>query len=220
MGAAVYPDAGVAASHRASGAQNPWLAQWEKVPASQCSDVSGMEVRVRDAFTSVRLLPSGWAVRDATERKRRETANYVLSLDSREGAANQSRSSSNQSRVIAAPTNHVPLGGCLVCLCKVMQVGSATSLGPAPLFRRRPRPLQLSLPNCLDPPILRTEQPITQYKMTSVHAQFPPLNARLIKDTVCLFDVDGTLTPARRVAPPSPVLRAPQTRRQRGNKIS
>lgn len=56
--------------------------------------------------------------------------------------------------------------------------------------------------------------------MTSVHAQFPPLNARPIKDTVCLFDVDGTLTPARQVAPLSPVLRAPRTRRQQSSKIS
>lgn len=27
---------------------------------------------------------------------------------------------------------------------------------------------------------------------------FPPLEARPIKNTICLFDVDGTLTPARR----------------------
>lgn len=30
-------------------------------------------------------------------------------------------------------------------------------------------------------------------------ALYPPLNERPIKDTVVLFDVDGTLTPARRV---------------------
>ena len=28
----------------------------------------------------------------------------------------------------------------------------------------------------------------------------PPLNKRPVKNTVCLFDVDGTLTPARRVS--------------------
>ena len=31
------------------------------------------------------------------------------------------------------------------------------------------------------------------------HEQFPPLNERPIKNTVVLFDVDGTLTPARKV---------------------
>jgi phosphomannomutase len=41
---------------------------------------------------------------------------------------------------------------------------------------------------------------------TSVHSQFPPLNDRPIKNTICLFDVDGTLTPARRVGAP-PFLR-------------
>ena len=35
---------------------------------------------------------------------------------------------------------------------------------------------------------------------TSVHAQYPPLNERPVKDTIVLFDVDGTLTPARRVS--------------------
>lgn len=28
---------------------------------------------------------------------------------------------------------------------------------------------------------------------------FPPLEDRPVKDTICLFDVDGTLTPARQV---------------------
>lgn len=37
---------------------------------------------------------------------------------------------------------------------------------------------------------------------TSVHDQYPPLNDRPIKNTVCLFDVDGTLTPARRTVSP------------------
>jgi hypothetical protein len=39
--------------------------------------------------------------------------------------------------------------------------------------------------------------------MASVHAQYPPVNDRPVKDTICLFDVDGTLTPARRVRPAS-----------------
>jgi phosphomannomutase len=30
-------------------------------------------------------------------------------------------------------------------------------------------------------------------------ATYPPLADREIKNTICLFDVDGTLTPARRV---------------------
>lgn len=30
-------------------------------------------------------------------------------------------------------------------------------------------------------------------------AQFPPLLSRPVANTICLFDVDGTLTPARRV---------------------
>ncbi|KAI5785131.1 eukaryotic phosphomannomutase [Pyronema domesticum] len=38
--------------------------------------------------------------------------------------------------------------------------------------------------------------------MASVHAQYPPLNDRPVKDTICLFDVDGTLTPARRTVSP------------------
>ena len=33
-------------------------------------------------------------------------------------------------------------------------------------------------------------------------AIFPPLEQRPIKDTICLFDVDGTLTPARGVGIP------------------
>lgn len=31
-------------------------------------------------------------------------------------------------------------------------------------------------------------------------ATFPPLEDRPIKNTICLFDVDGTLTPARQVS--------------------
>lgn len=31
-------------------------------------------------------------------------------------------------------------------------------------------------------------------------ASYPPLNERPVKDTIVLFDVDGTLTPARRVS--------------------
>jgi len=37
---------------------------------------------------------------------------------------------------------------------------------------------------------------------TSQHAKFPPLNERPVKNTVCLFDVDGTLTLARRAVGP------------------
>jgi hypothetical protein len=35
--------------------------------------------------------------------------------------------------------------------------------------------------------------------MVEAAAVLPPLNQRLVKNTICLFDVDGTLTPARRV---------------------
>ncbi|KAI5304579.1 Phosphomannomutase [Ascosphaera atra] len=34
------------------------------------------------------------------------------------------------------------------------------------------------------------------------NSQFPPLEERPVKNTICLFDVDGTLTPARRTASP------------------
>lgn len=34
---------------------------------------------------------------------------------------------------------------------------------------------------------------------TEAGAVYPPLQDRPIKETICLFDVDGTLTPARRV---------------------
>ena len=37
---------------------------------------------------------------------------------------------------------------------------------------------------------------------TEAASVYPPLEARPIKNTICLFDVDGTLTPARRVNPP------------------
>lgn len=37
-------------------------------------------------------------------------------------------------------------------------------------------------------------------------AKFAPLSDRPIKNTLVLFDVDGTLTPARRVATPIPQL--------------
>lgn len=39
--------------------------------------------------------------------------------------------------------------------------------------------------------------------MTEAASIYPPLEARPIKNTICLFDVDGTLTPARRVSLPS-----------------
>ena len=34
---------------------------------------------------------------------------------------------------------------------------------------------------------------------TEAASVYPPLEARPVKNTICLFDVDGTLTPARRV---------------------
>lgn len=40
-------------------------------------------------------------------------------------------------------------------------------------------------------------------------AAYPPLNERPIKNTICLFDVDGTLTPARRVSPGTPLSKTP-----------
>ena len=40
---------------------------------------------------------------------------------------------------------------------------------------------------------------------------YPPLEARPVKNTICLFDVDGTLTPARRVNPPRNPLSSSQT---------
>ena len=36
--------------------------------------------------------------------------------------------------------------------------------------------------------------------MAEAGSAVPPLNKRPVKNTVCLFDVDGTLTPARRVS--------------------
>jgi hypothetical protein len=44
------------------------------------------------------------------------------------------------------------------------------------------------------------------FKMTEAAAVIPPLNERPIKNTIVLFDVDGTLTPARLVRPASPPL--------------
>ncbi len=35
--------------------------------------------------------------------------------------------------------------------------------------------------------------------MAAAAATYPPLEERPLKDTICLFDVDGTLTPARLV---------------------
>ena len=37
--------------------------------------------------------------------------------------------------------------------------------------------------------------------MTEAAAVYPPLDQRPLKNTICLFDVDETLTPARRVRP-------------------
>lgn len=39
--------------------------------------------------------------------------------------------------------------------------------------------------------------------MAVAAAVIPELKDRPIKNTICLFDVDGTLTPARRVRPPT-----------------
>lgn len=36
--------------------------------------------------------------------------------------------------------------------------------------------------------------------MSIENVQYPPLEERPVKNTICLFDVDGTLTPARRVS--------------------
>ncbi|KZZ93073.1 Eukaryotic phosphomannomutase [Ascosphaera apis ARSEF 7405] len=38
--------------------------------------------------------------------------------------------------------------------------------------------------------------------MSIENVQYPPLEERPVKNTICLFDVDGTLTPARRTASP------------------
>jgi len=38
-------------------------------------------------------------------------------------------------------------------------------------------------------------------------ADYPPLTERPIKNTICLFDVDGTLSPARRVGTPFSTMR-------------
>jgi len=38
--------------------------------------------------------------------------------------------------------------------------------------------------------------------MAAAAARFPPLLSRPVANTICLFDVDGTLTPARQVAFP------------------
>ncbi|KAI9880081.1 MAG: Phosphomannomutase [Pleopsidium flavum] len=37
---------------------------------------------------------------------------------------------------------------------------------------------------------------------TEAASVYPPLNQRSVKDTICLFDVDGTLTPARQTVSP------------------
>lgn len=48
---------------------------------------------------------------------------------------------------------------------------------------------------------------------TETTSVYPALEDRPIKDTICLFDVDGTLTPARRVGSSQPAL--PSTVRAR-----
>lgn len=56
--------------------------------------------------------------------------------------------------------------------------------------------------------------------MDATPPTFTPLEDRPLKDTICLFDVDGTLTPARlvnltppsRPPPPSPVFCCPPGR--------
>ena len=40
--------------------------------------------------------------------------------------------------------------------------------------------------------------------MASTTPSYSPLEERPLKDTICLFDVDGTLTPARLVRGPPP----------------
>ncbi len=35
---------------------------------------------------------------------------------------------------------------------------------------------------------------------TEAASIYPPLHKRSVKNTICLFDVDGTLTPARQVS--------------------
>lgn len=39
------------------------------------------------------------------------------------------------------------------------------------------------------------------FSQLTMAASYPPLEDRPIKNTICLFDVDGTLTPARQVSP-------------------
>ena len=45
--------------------------------------------------------------------------------------------------------------------------------------------------------------------MAQEQPAFPPLEERPLKDTICLFDVDGTLTPARLVRRPPPLAISP-----------
>ena len=45
--------------------------------------------------------------------------------------------------------------------------------------------------------------------MAEAAAVYPPLEARPVKNTIVLFDVDGTLTPARRVCSPVKVVPLP-----------
>ena len=42
--------------------------------------------------------------------------------------------------------------------------------------------------------------------MAEAASIYPPLEDRPVKNTICLFDVDGTLAPAMRVRPPRPRL--------------
>jgi len=55
---------------------------------------------------------------------------------------------------------------------------------------------QLTYENQLLPPIAYKQQSAV---MTQIGSVYPPLEARPLKNTICLFDVDNTLGPARRV---------------------
>lgn len=56
--------------------------------------------------------------------------------------------------------------------------------------------IQLTCESQLSPPIAHKQQSAV---MTQAGSVYPPLEARPMKNTICLFDVDKTLGPARRV---------------------
>lgn len=55
--------------------------------------------------------------------------------------------------------------------------------------------IQLTCESQLSPPIAHKQQSAV---MTQAGSVYPPLEARPMKNTICLFDVDKTLVPARR----------------------